>query len=177
MNEDAQMTIPSEKHLPSRGVGRSIVGALALLFWDAAYTGSFAASFVTCPIWFLVSILKNAIQRPGWKIALFRIAIPVATLGLVLANNAFQYRMAESNAARIVTACEDFHAKNGKFPQTLDDLVPQYMQSIPRAKNCMMFGEFWYLNSEGKPLLIWYAVPPYGRKIYNFEDRQWNYID
>ena len=171
------MEIPSEKHMPRRGVGRSVGVALALLFWDVVISGSFLASYLICPIWFLVSILKNLIQRPGWKIALLRIAIPVVTLGLVLANNAFQYRMAESNAARIITACEKFHTANGKFPQTLDDLVPQYMQSIPRAKNCMFLGEFWYWNPEGEPRLAWYAVPPYGRKIYNFKNRKWNYLD
>ncbi len=177
MKEDARLTIPSDIIMPNRGVGKSIVGALFLLFWDAVFTGSFFMSFLICPFWFLVSILKNLIQRPGWKIALFRIAVPVATLGLVLANSDYQYRMAESNAARVVTACEEYHAATGKFPQTLDDLVPQYMQFIPHAKNCMMFGEFWYLNSDGKPLLIWYAFPGRGRKIYNFEDREWNYLD
>ncbi len=176
MKEDTQLTIPSEKHMPSRGVGRSIRGALALLFWDVVISGSFCASLLICPIWFLVSILKNLIQRPGWKIALFRIAIPAATLGLVLANNALQCRMAESNATRIITACEKYHAANGTFPQTLDDLVPQYMQSIPRAKNCMMFGEFRYWNMEESHTLEWYAVPPHCRKRYNFEGRKWNYL-
>ena len=177
MNEDARLTIPGDKISPNRGVGKSIVGAFFLLFWDVAWGGTFIFSIQVCPVWFLVSILKNAIQRPGWKIALFRIAIPVATLGLVLANNAFQYRMAESNAARVVTACEEFHAANGKFPQTLDDLVPQYMQSMPRAKYCLGYGEFLYWNMEERPMLMWYAVPPFSRKIYNFEDRQWDCLD
>ena len=85
--------------------------------------------------------------------------------------------MAETNAARIITACEDYHAANGKFPQTLDDLVPQYMHSIPRAKYCMMFGEYRYWNMEGRHTLEWYAIPPYGRKRYNLEDKKWNYLD
>ena len=76
MKEDTQLTIPSEKHMPSRGVGRSIRGALALLFWDVVISGSFCASLLICPIWFLVSILKNLIQRPGWKIALFGLQSP-----------------------------------------------------------------------------------------------------
>jgi hypothetical protein len=149
-----------------------------LLFWDAVFTGSFLMSLLACPIWFLVSILKNTIQRPGWKLALIRVAIPALTLGLVLANDAVQYRIGNANAPLIIKACEDFHAANGKFPKTLDELVPQYLTSIPRAKYCLAFGEFryWKLDDE-RALLEWCVMPPYGWKIYNFDDRRWGYLD
>ena len=134
-------------------------------------------SFMFCPLWFLISILKNAIQRPGWRLALLRIAIPAATLGLALANDDVQCKIGEANAPRIVAACEEFRAANGRFPKTLDDLVPAYLPSIPRAKYCLDYGEFRYWNIDGSPILVWYLVPPYGRKIYDFEKRRWNYID
>lgn len=149
---------------------------MALLFFDVIFSGSFLWSFLDCPIWFLVSILKNAIQHPGWRLALLRIAIPALTLGLVSANDAFQYGIGKANAPRIIAACEEFHAANGKFPKTLDELVPRYMPSIPRAKYCLVWGDFLYMNY-GHPMLVWYVVPPHGRKIYDFEDRRWNYLD
>jgi hypothetical protein len=160
-----------------RGIKLGICAAIVLLALDAVFSGSFLLSFFVCPIWFLFSILKNVIQRPGWTLALLRIAIPALTLGLVLANNAVQYRIAETNAPQIVRACEEFHVANARFPQTLDELVPRYMQSIPRAKYCLAYGEFLYWNIDGRPILVWYAVPPFGRKIYDFENRRWNYID
>ena len=160
-----------------RGIGGSISGALVLLAWDAAFTGSFLVSLMVCPIWIVVSILKNAIQRPGWRVALLRIAIPALTLGLVRANEAVQYRIGKANAPRIIAACEEFHAASGKFPKTLDELVPRYMPSIPRAKYCVAYGEFSYWNNEGRPILVWCVIPPFGRKIYDFEERRWGYID
>lgn len=161
-----------------RGFGVSIGIALVLLIWDAGLDGSFGLSFLFCPIWFLVSILKNAIQRPGWRLAILRIAIPPLTLGLVLANDAVQLKIAKTNAARVVAACEEFHTANGKYPQTLDELVPQHLPSVPRAKYCLAFGKFWYSNREGgSPMLVWWAVPPYGKKIYDFEKQRWNYRD
>jgi hypothetical protein len=175
-NEEARLTITSGKKAPRRGVTASIAGALILLTWDAAITGSFIFSYLICPIWFLVSVLKNAIQRPGWKIALLRIAIPAVTLGLVRANEAVQYRIGEANAPRIIAACEEFHAANGRFPKTLDELVPQYMPSVPRAKYSLLYGEFEYFNY-GEPMLVWCVVPPFGRKIYTFDDRRWSYLD
>jgi len=169
---------PERAHNVShRGIRASIVTALILLASDAATDGSFLLSSMVCPIWFLVSVLKNAIQRPGWGLALLRIALPALTLGLVLANNAVQFRIAEANAPRIITACEEFRVANGKFPKTLDELVPRYMPFIPRAKYCLAWGEFRYWNFDDKPILVWWAVPPYGTKVYDFENRRWRYID
>jgi hypothetical protein len=163
--------------LSYQGIGVSIAAALVLLAWDAVLTGSFLVSLIFCPLWFIVSILNNAIQRPGWKRALLRISIPALTLVLARANEAVQFRIGEANAPRIIAACENFHATNGKFPKTLDDLVPQYMPSIPRAKYCLAFGKFQYWNSDERPILVWCVVPPFGRKVYGFEDRRWSYLD
>jgi hypothetical protein len=159
-----------------RGIRKSLIGAFLLLFWDAVLGGTFLTSLMICPIWFLVSLFKNIIQLPGWRIALVRIAMPVLVLGLVLANDSFQYKIGEKNVHIVIDACEKFHAANGEYPKSLDELVPQYLPHIPRAKYCLAWGEFMYFNN-GHPMLVWYIVPPHGRKIYTFVDRRWNYID
>jgi hypothetical protein len=99
------------------------------------------------------SIGKNASRRPGWKLALLRIAIPALTLGLVLTNATVQSRITEANATKIITACNEFHTANGRYPTTLDELVPKYMPSVPRAKYCLD-GKFLYF--EKQPMLMWY---------------------
>jgi hypothetical protein len=159
------------------GVGASIAGGSLLLLWDAAIFGSFGASLLVCPVWFLASILKNASARASWRLVFARMAIPPLTLGLVLVNNAVQYSIARVNATRVVTACEEFRLAKGMYPDTLDELVPQYMPAVPRAKYCLMFGAFLYWSADGTALLTWYAVPPFGRWSYSFENRQWRYVD
>ena len=160
-----------------RGITVSVMLLLLILAWDVVLSGSFLMAFCFCPIWFLVSVLKNAIQRPSWKLALLRIAIPPLILGLVFANNKVQWWHAEANASRVVAACEEFHAANAKFPKTLDELVPQYLPSVPRAKYCMILGEFFYVSLGRTSVLSWYVVPPYGRKCYDFEKREWYCLD
>jgi hypothetical protein len=160
-----------------RGIGRSIAGATVLLTWDAVLSGSFLLSLIVCPIWFLFNVVKSAIQRPGWRAGLLNIAIPALTLGMALANDSLQYRVGKTNAPRIIKACEEFHAAKGTFPKTLDELVPRYLTSVPRAKYCLMYGEFDYYHLDNHPILVWCVVPPYGRKIYSFQDRRWGYID
>jgi hypothetical protein len=40
-----------------------------------------------------------------------------------------------------------------------------------------MFGDFRYWSPEGKPRLMWTEIPPFGRKIYNFEGGKWGSLD
>ena len=164
------------ENVPNRGVRGSIGGSLALVAWDVA-AGSFVTSLFACPIWFLVSVTKSAIQRPGSKIALVRAAIPLVTLAVVLANSAVQSRIAKANAEKVVSACEQFRADNGRFPHTLDALVPEYLGFVPRAKYCLMWDNFLYFNNGEHPILVWVDVPPFGRPTYDFQNRRWGYVD
>ena len=158
------------------GIRVSMGVMFVLLAWDVVLTGSFCMSYLFCPIWFLVSILKNAIQRPGWWLALVRIAMPPLILAMVLTNDSFQRKNANEKALRIIAACEAFHTAEGRYPKTLDELVPKYLKSIPRAKYCLD-GEFRYWNMEGRPMLMWCVIPPYYRKHFDFSEQRWGYLD
>lgn len=160
------------------GIKRSLVASAVLLAFDVGYSGSLLMSSIFCPIWFLVSLLKNVVQRPGWRLALVRILLPALTFCFVRANDAVQRRGAETNAQRVVAACEAYHAANGRFPKKLDELVPQYMSSVPVAKHCLAWGNFVYSNSgSGSPMLFWFVVPPHYRRIYDFDTRRWSHLD
>jgi hypothetical protein len=160
-----------------RSVRGSIGAAAIVLTFDVVLSGSFLVATLVCPIWILVSLLKSAIQRPGWGPALTRILIPAMTLMFVRANDAFQLKVAEANAQRIVAACEKYHAANGRFPRKLDELVPEYMNSVPVAKYCLGSGFSYASSSDNTAKLWWPIVPPHYRKIYNFETRSWSYLD
>jgi hypothetical protein len=147
-----------------------------VIFLDVVLEGSYLFAALVCPIWFLVGVVRAIVQRPGWCVAAARVLIPVATLLLVLANYSLQVRIAMANSARLIQACERYREANGNYPERLDDLVPRYLSSIPRAKYCLDDGEFKYY-SPPTPMLRWTQIPPYGRRVYNFETREWNYID
>lgn len=145
---------------------------------DVVGDGSYLFSGLVCPIWFLMSVVKNLIWRPRRGVALLRIAIPALTLGIVLANTAIQWTIAEGNAAQIIKASEEFHAAKGRYPKTLDELVPEYLSSVPRAKYSLN-GKFWYYcdGESGRPILWWCKVSPFGKEVYGFESKRWRYID
>jgi hypothetical protein len=134
-------------------------------------------SAIVCPIWFLISLVKAIKKRPGWKVGLSKIMIPVLTLAIVGGNAALQFKIANANAERIITACEQFRAATGKYPDDLDQLVPKYLSSVPRAKYALSFDGFRYSNRDGNQHLMWTAVPPFGREVYDFESRKWRSVD
>jgi hypothetical protein len=159
------------------GIKGSVVGAAVLLTWDALIGGTFMTSMLVCPIWFLVSLIQNAIERPGWDIALVRIGLPASLFGLVLVNNKFQLQVADARAQRVIAACVAYHAANGKFPEKLNELVPQYMPYVPSARYCPgPWSQFHYFN-RGTTTLFWYVFPPYDRKIYTFDTKSWSYLN
>jgi hypothetical protein len=152
----------------------SLVGASVLLVFDVALYGSFISAMV-CPIWFLVSLVKGIKKRPGWVVGLSTITIPVLTLAIVTGNAALQSNIANANAERIILACEQFRTATGKYPDQLAELVPKYLSSVPRAKYALTFSDFRYRNQEGNHLLMWDKSPPFGRRIFDFENRKWRY--
>ncbi len=154
----------------------TLICSAVVIFLDVVLTGAYLYAALICPIWLFVGVVRAIVQRPSWGVAAARVLTPVATLLLVLANYSLQGRIAQANAARLIQACEHYHEANGNYPERLDDLVPSYLSSIPRAKYCLQDGEFKY-DSSPPPLLRWSQVPPFGRRVYNFEAREWRYLD
>jgi hypothetical protein len=160
---------------PIRG---SLILSLILIFWDAAFTGSYLFSALVCPVWFLVALVRAGISPAAFGVSLARILAPIVTLILVIVNANMQIAIAEANAERIIQACERYHNDNGAYPNKLADLVPHYLSSIPTAKYCLMMGEFSYWGPQNQnPILQWIQLPPFGRPIYDFQRRHWGYID
>lgn len=161
---------------PIRG---SLILALMLILYDAVINGSYLLSFFICPIWFVVALVRAARGRASPVVAVARMLIPVVTGLMVFMNAGVQNRIAKRNAVRIVEACEQYRKDTGNYPKQLDELVPQYLSSIPPAKHCCMWNKFSYQANFEQPytMLDWVELPPFGRPTYNFEERRWGYLD
>lgn len=172
--------IPKYRLFIADNIGR-LLAAGFLLSWDLV-SGAFAFSIIVCPIWFLETVVRNRIVGTESRIALFRAAIPALTLGIALANTFLQWKIADVNGERIVRACESFCSDNGRYPKTLNELVPRYLPSIPPAKYSMD-GDFHYYNSrdsddsDGPPPILWWDQFGPLRKIYSFDSRGWHHLD
>lgn len=159
-----------------RAIGGTLICALVVIFLDVVVSGCYFFSALVCPIWCIVGAVRAALKRPELGVAAARVLIPIVTGLLAFANDSAQRSIAMDNAQRVIEACERYHKANGAYPERLAELVPRYLNSVPRAKYCCSWGEFWYFGTP-QPLLLWYEVPPFGRRIYNFERGAWNWLD
>ncbi len=98
-----------------------------------------------------------------------------ALIFLVCSASAFlacQYGVGvgSANAQAVAEAIRAYHDKAGQYPESLADLVPEYLESIPRAGIRWSRNEFRYNRApEGPPELTWSIHGLMGRADYDFE--------
>lgn len=111
------------------------------------------------------------------KDRLIRFAIYLAAVAVVFSLIPINKHIAKERAERIIAAVEDYKATNGKYPDRLDQLAPQFIAEIPaKARITFTDSGFRYLAGESHTLM-YVAVPPFGRVTYDFETKSWGFID
>lgn len=96
------------------------------------------------------------------------IGLFVATLLAVVATNIQHQAMSERRAPLVIEAIGKYRDAHATYPAKLQDLVPEQMPSVPRARYTLLFGNFEYMFKRADtPLLMFYAVPPMGRRVYD----------
>ena len=90
----------------------------------------------------------------------------------------FHLATAEHHSADVIAACQAYRVRHGMFPATLQQLVPEFLPSVPRAKYTLAYGEFTYwASSADAHTLMYVALPPFGRRLYHFEQGTWTQLD
>jgi hypothetical protein len=89
----------------------------------------------------------------------------------------FHAYTARVNADRVIAACRSYESAHGRLPDRLQDLVPAFLPAVPRAKHTGMYGAFTYFSSAESHTLMYVAFPPFGRRLYHFEERRWGVRD
>ena len=82
-------------------------------------------------------------------------------------------------AAKLGKACQAYRAKYHHYPERLDDLVPEFIASVPTVR-VSIFGEdrFGYSSHDGSEPFIYYnCLPPFGNCYYYVESRCWAFLD
>lgn len=96
----------------------------------------------------------------------------------VVITVATQNGLAQGRAEKLVQACQAYKVKYNKFPDRLEELVPEFIPKIPPAKYTLMFNRFIYTSSDENRHTLFYAVvPPFGRRYYRFEEGSWGMLD
>lgn len=105
------------------------------------------------------------------------LSIYAAAVILVFVLNAANNRIAKGRAESMVAAAKAFDHKYAHYPESLQDLVPEFIPRVSRAKYTLAYGDFTYFKSEQGAHLYYVATPPFGRPMYDFARNQWTYLD
>ncbi|NMO21981.1 hypothetical protein HPC49_46555 [Pyxidicoccus fallax] len=128
-----------------------------------------------------MSTKKGALHRllGGASQALGNLVGGALTLALVLRPNRAGSERARKNADVLIAACRAFQAKHGRLPDTLEQLVPDFLPDLPPAKFAgPHFGFTYDVDAEAtRHVLGWTDVMPFGRPYYVFEEDRWGYLD
>ena len=132
-------------------------------------------AFVVLPVKALIAFLKGEKTTSKSQIAKAGIyaLMVIASVTSVGLNN----RLATANAERIIAACRRYQSARGHLPKQLEDLVPEFLPRIPVAKVALTFNKFEYFSRGGPTSLMWYSLPPFGRRDYVFEKDRWETLD
>ena len=92
---------------------------------------------------------------------------------LVTLNN----RIRDANAQQIIDAVERFRRERPLYPDSLQQLVPLYLDQVPRANYTLMGQGFRYAGDAEDPRLAYLTAMPYRGRFYRFATRQWEEFD
>lgn len=133
---------------------------------------------LTLSIYLLVLIHKFITSKNYQYIS--KISVYFIAITLMLTLNTLNIRNAEIKANSLIQAIKAYKIKNHRYPHTLKDLIPEFLDKIPPAKYSLFQNRFIYYcdpNNTSFCLLSYTVAPPYYRKVYSFKNQKWSIRD
>jgi hypothetical protein len=177
MPDGVRKTSPEGRNL------RGTIGwAVGIYVFDALMInqGAIAALMgIVVVLWMLPRMLFAAVQKDREQMKLWaaKAVIFAVMVVAVFGSNSMNNQLARHRAETLISACKAYQAKYQKLPDHLEDIVPEFIPEVPLAKFALMYNRFYYIPSEGHHILMWIALPPFGRPQYFFEEDRWGYLD
>jgi len=167
---------------PKRSLFRAIFLAAVLVALDGFLLNQGVVAFLV-GVWLLfISLPLRLFMKRSAELRtqyLRDITVYFAAIALVFALNAANNQIASERAEVLVAAVNAFHARHQRYPDSLEELVPDFIERVPSAKYTLLFKEFWYVAPErDMDAELWYVeFPPFYRPTYDFTTNEWRHID
>lgn len=151
-----------------------------LYFLDVFVTGQgiIATFFATVAIIAGFVRMLWAIIRLRWEVALerlFRIILYMALIFLTVGSIQLLSRLANDKMKVVVGAVEAYKLKYDRYPDTLQELVPEFLKGIPAAKPNVLSGSFFYIAQPQQHYIRYQTNSLGNHEYYDFERKRWGY--
>ncbi|MBF0336212.1 MAG: hypothetical protein HQL05_00120 [Nitrospirae bacterium] len=176
MKRGQEVTWPPSPHIMA-------VMAVGLFLMDLLFShGAFAilTMLFVLPALLVLTLVEYKDKRlMKQRLVAFCIALSATliTMQAVRLNNEINDDISKERASLIIDTCERYKVKNDHYPNTLSQLIPEFLPSIPVARYSLASNEFHYHASDDSPILWYMARPPFGKQVYSFEQKRWKYLD
>lgn len=133
-----------------------ILGAVITLLvvtYDIVLAGSFCVAAI-CPAWACVALIRFALTLRQPRAVSYDFLVPSMLFAASFINSGLQEHVSVRNEKLVVSLCCRFKETNHKWPESLADLVPDYCDSVPRAKYCVC-GGFGYAVTSDECAVLW----------------------
>jgi len=114
----------------------------------------------------LRAIARKESRSYQLRVAAVYAALFLGTVGIIQSN----WWLAERRAGTVIAAINRFHTDQGRYPDSLAELVPAYLSSTPRAGYTKMGSNFYYASSGPQ---LYFAVMFHGISGYDFRSHSW----
>ncbi len=160
-------------------IRQAVLAGALLIFVDAFLLNQGVFAFLVGAGLLVIGLPLALLKKPppSRMRRLRNLAIYMAAVALVFVLNALNNRLAASRAGVIISSVKAFHAKNGRYPESLNNLTPEFLDHVPLAKYTLGQNTFYYHVNNGDAVLFYVAFPPFGRPTYRFADDKWGYLD
>ncbi|MFH0822840.1 MAG: hypothetical protein V2B18_08810 [Pseudomonadota bacterium] len=160
----------------------TIIAALCLFVLDSVvlHQLSMAMMTVLALVFRLIPMTLYHAIKGNRGIAVIRaqkVLVYLVTVTAIFISFNLNNRLAEQRAEGVIGAIDKFHDQRGHYPKSLQELVPEYLEVIPRANFTLTGGRFDYFSYGDAPSLMYYSYWPFARRHFNFKGRKWYIID
>jgi hypothetical protein len=176
-NEKLLIENPARYPTPKRVALSSGLIAVCIFVFDFMMASPTFSGFlliytliILLPVTLLSIRNKPKLHAAATKLLVYTVFI-AATFGFY----AYDLSLARQRSDVVIAAVERYYQQHDSYPSSLLDLVPDYLPSIPKPR--IAPSEFMYLNAPENPQLIYTGLSPFERYAWQFEQREWSYLD
>ena len=159
---------------------KTLIIAICLFLIDALFLNQGIIAAIALLVLFFWLIPKSIflwLKKRSVKPQLYKCLIYFLMAIFILGANYLNNQIAKSRANQIIGAVEKFKAVNHRYPKKIAELAPEYIEAIPTAKYTLYANGFFYSNRDDHAFIGYVALPPFGRRIYDFNSKKWGQID
>jgi hypothetical protein len=160
---------------------RIIAAGLFLTLFDGFIYGSPVFGLLICSLVFVASgiaaIIYIFLNKEFSKIYAVKCFIYLCACTCIISAYRLNISVGNRNADEIINTVEKFKEVKGDYPRRLSELVPEYMSRVPVCAYRLAGRQYHYSYTGTSHYLMWAQLPPFGRRVYDFQDKGWAYLD